>query len=284
MSAIGGIFGGGGILSSSVPAALGGGLQSSAGYLMPVVVGFIGLLVVLMIVYVIFQAAKGRPATTLTGPTDLWTPTPSPVVADRTTVRNQMAASYSLATFLKIDTVPDMRAGATPLLAFPGVWRLNYDPANEAIVFHFQETPVGTNTTTNPQTEVRIPGFSLQRWNQLTVTLEGRSMDIYINGTLVKSALLENVPPSGNSSVTIVPNNVMGSIALAQVWGRRLTVSEVAANYARVTDSQGRPFLGSSLLAPLQNLSSASLFCPSGDCQTATPTAPPAQQWEFPYA
>ena len=275
-----GIFGAASkLFSSSVPAALGGGVASSSSYLMPVFVGFIGLMMVLMVIYVVVQTYKGRPATTLTGPTDLWTPSPSPVVVDRTTVRSQMAASYTLSAFLKIDAVPDMRSAATQLLTLPGVWALNYDPAAEALVFRFQETGASS------QTEVRVPGFAMQRWNQLTLTLEGRSIDIYVNGALTKSALLDNVPPSGNSSVTIVPGNVMGSVALAQVWSRRLTVSEVTANYASTADSQGRPFLGSALLAPLKNIETIpNLFCSGGDCKTATPTAAPSQTWEFPYA
>jgi len=272
MEAVKGLFG-----SSPTP-ALGGGITSSASYLMPIFLGFIGLLMVLMVIYVIVQTYKGRPTTTMTGPTDLWAPS-NPVVVDRTTARTQMAASYTFATFININVVPDMRSSAAGLLTLPGVWTMNYDPAQEALVLRFQETAVST-----PQT-VHVPGFPMQRWNQLTLTLEGRSVDIYVNGALTKSAQLENVPPSPNSSVTIIPNSIMGSIALAQMWGRRLTVSEVMANYASVSDSQGRPFLGSTLLAPLQNIPKLpNLFCPGGDCQTVTPTASASQTWEFPYA
>jgi hypothetical protein len=266
------------IFGASPTPALGGGIRSSASYLMPIFLGFIGLLMVLMVVYVVVQTYKGRPTTTLNGPTDLWAPT-SPVVVDRTTARAQMAASYTFAAFFKIDVVPDMRSAAASLLTLPGVWTLNYDPAQEALVFQFQETAVSS-----PQM-VHVPGFPMQRWNQLTVTLEGRSVDIYVNGKLTKSAQLDNVPPSPNASVTIVPSSVMGSVALAQVWGRRLTVSEVMANYASTADSQGRPFMGPALLAPLQNIPKIpNLFCPGGDCQTVTPTASASQKWEFPYA
>ena len=266
------------IFGASPTPALGGGIRSSVSYLMPIFLGFIGLLMVLMVVYVVVQTYKGRPTTTLNGPTDLWAPT-SPVVVDRTTTRAQMAASYTFAAFFKIDVVPDMRSAAAALLTLPGVWTLNYDPAQEALVFRFQET-----TVSSPQT-VHVPGFPMQRWNQLTVTLEGRSVDIYVNGALTKSVQLDNVPPSPNASVTIVPSSIMGSVALAQVWGRRLTVSEVMANYASTADSQGRPFMGPALLAPLQNIPKIpNLFCPGGNCQTVTPTASASQKWEFPYA
>lgn len=268
---------GAGIFGGSVSANLGSGLGNTQ-YMMPILLGFIGLLMVLMIIYIVVQVYKGRAATTLNGPLDLWAPS-SPVVVDRTTVRNQMTASYTMSVFLKLDGVPDMRSAATPLLTLPGVWNFNYDPAHEALVLQFQETAVAT-----PQ-KIRVPGFPMQRWNQLVLTLEGRSVDIYVNGSLATSAQLENVPPSGNASVTVVPGTIMGSVALAQIWSRRLTVSEVTANYSSTADSQGRPFLGASLLAPLKNIPNIpNLFCPGGDCHTATPTAPASQKWEFPYA
>lgn len=269
------------LFGGSTPAALGGGLPTSTGYLMPIAIGFIGLLLVLMVVYIVIQTYKGRATTTLAGPMDLWNPMPNPVIVDRTIVRGQMAGSYTLSLFMKLDAIPDMRIAATPLLTFPGVWALAYEPSSESLLLTFQETGVSTATP------LRVPGFPLQRWNQLTLTLEGRSVDVYVNGMLAKSILLDNVPPSGNSSITIVPDSAMGSVAFAQVWGRRLTVSEVGTNYATTADSQGRPFLGNSLLAPLQNLSKLSipsLFCPSGDCKTAAPTATASQTWEFPYA
>lgn len=260
----------------STPAPVGGfGIESSAGYLFPIIAGIIGLLLVVMLIYVIVLQVRGRPTKTIGGPVDLWEPK-SPVIVDRNTVRAQMAASYTLALYLKIDAVPDIRSTGSELLNLPGVLRVNYDAASETLVITFVESGGVAPDM------LRVPGFSLQRWNQLTLTLEGRTLDIYVNGALTQSALLANVPPSGNSSLTIVPSSAMGAAAFGQVWPRRLTVAEVAANYASTSDSQGRPFLDNTLLAPLTNI--PNLFCPGGDCNTTAPTASPAQQWEFPYA
>lgn len=241
---------------------------------MPFVLGAIGLLLLVVLIYTLVQVYRSKPALTLKSTLDLWKPPTSPVVVDRGTVRTQMTGSYSIAMFLRIDSVPDMRAGATPVMVFPGVWKLNYNPATESLVLMILDQIV------------IIPRFTLQRWNQLTLTLEGRTLDVYVNGKLMTSAHLSNVPPQGTASITVVPENVMGTVALAQVWNRRLTVSDVAANYATMADSQGQPFLGPSILVPLQNLSSlnpASL-CLDDSCETATPTASPSQTWEFPYA
>jgi hypothetical protein len=253
----------------------GGGVESSTSYLFPIIAGIVGLLLVVMLIYVVVLQIRNRPVKALTGPEDLWGPK-NPVVVDRNVVRSQMAANYTLAFYLKVDAVPDIRTANTEILYLPGVFRINYDAASETLVVPFTQSGGFTADT------LRIPGFSLQRWNQVTFTLEGRTLDVYINGTLAQSALLANVPPSGSSSITIVPNSVMGSVAYAQLWPRRLTVAEVAANYASTSDSQGRPFLNNTLLAPLTNI--PNLFCPGGDCFTTAPTASPAQQWEFPYA
>jgi hypothetical protein len=258
-------------------AALGGGIEGSASYLFPILAIIIGLLMVAMLIYVAVQYAKNRPTTTMTGPTDLFAPK-NPVVVDRTTVRGQMSATYTLSLFLKIDAVPDSRLANTPILMLPGVMTLSYRPAQETLEFLYV-----SSSGIAPET-LEIPGFSLQRWNQLTITLEGRTLDVYVNGKITQSALLGNVPPSGNSSITIMPDNVIGSAALAQVWPRRLTVAEVAANYASTSDSQGRPFLGNTLLAPLKAFEMPSLMCAGGNCDTAAPTATPSQTWEFPYA
>jgi hypothetical protein len=123
-----------------------------------------------------------------------------------------------------------------------------------------------------------------QRWVQIVLAFEGRSVDLYVNGTLAKSDLLRNLPSSANSSITIVPNNVMGKLAYVQLWSRRLPVHEVAANYTDTSDSQGRPFLGPEFLSVFNNLYFPNLFCPNGKCGGTQPTCSQEQRWEFPYA
>jgi hypothetical protein len=261
-----------GLFGRSPAASLGIGIESSTSYLFPAIAIFAGLVMVAVLIYIAVLQARNRPTLTLTNPVDLWEPS-NPVIVDRMTVRNQMQASYTLALYIKLDAVPDIRSTGSAVFTLPGVMDFNYDAASETLALVTRDISSET---------VRISGFPLQRWNQLTLTLEGRTLDIYVNGQLSQSALLNNVPPSGNASITIVPNSVMGSAAYAQVWSRRLTVAEVGNNYVSTSDSQGRPFIGNTLLAPLQHI--PNLFCPGGDCDVTTPTASPAQQWEFPYA
>ncbi len=93
-------------------------------------------------------------------------------------------------------------------------------------------------------TNVDIDNFMVARWNQLTITLEGRTLDIYMNGVLAKSALLENIPIVKPVMVTMETSpDFSGQAGLIQAWPRRMTSSEIASNYKRNTDTRGKPLI-----------------------------------------
>jgi hypothetical protein len=251
---------------------------TGSSYILPIIAGTVVVALIAIIVFVAVQLNAQRPTVTLRGPLDLYEPKPTPVVVDRATTRAQMSGTYTLSFYLRIDAVPDMRVGGTPLITWPGVWTLQYNAAQEQAQFVFAQT---TTPTSNSLT---VAGFPLQRWTQLTMTVVGRTVDVYLNGTLINSALLDNLPPSGSASITVAPGVAIGQLAYAQLWSRRLTVAEVADNYTETSDSQGRPYLGPDFLKALSNISTPNLFCPSGNCATTSPTASQSQTWEFPYA
>ena len=253
---------------------------TSSSYTLPLVAGVVGLLLVVMVVFAVVQMRQGSPTKLLKGPVDLFAPK-SPIVVDRSTVKKDMGGSYTVAFYLRVDAVPDMRTEATPLFTWPGAWDLNYNAAHEELQWVIRETPSGPNTGPEKITLHKVP---LQRWTQVTFAFEGRTFDMFVNGVLVKSHTLRNLPPSTSSSITIVPGGIMGQIAYVQLWPRRLTVSETGANYVDTSDSQGRPFLGPEFVNTLMNIQAPNLFCPSGNCTGSQPTATPSQTWEFPYA
>jgi len=252
----------------------------SDSFVLPLIGGIIGLFMIITIVYVVVQYWRSGAAKQIKGPIDLFAPT-SPIVIDRPSVSSLMAGSYTLAFYVQMDAVPDMRMSATPLFTWPGVWNMDYSPAQEQMVWSFTQTPGPTADSANNE-KVVLPNVPLQRWVQIVIGFEGRSVDLYVNGALVKSELLNNLPRMGNSSITIVPNNIMGKLASIQLWSRRLTVHEVAANYTDTSDSQGRPYLGPEFFNVLMQL--PNIFCPNGDCLSAQPTCKHSQKWEFPYA
>lgn len=250
------------------------GFQSDS-FVLPLISGIVGLFMLVAIVYVIIQYWRSGAKKFVKGPINLFAPE-SPVVVDRTSANTLMPASYTLAFYIQIDAVPDMRAAAVPLFTWPGVWDMNYSPSQEQMEWTF------TQAHSTQKEKVVLPSVPLQRWVQIVVGFEGRSVDLYVNGALIKSDILTNLPNSASSSITIVPNNVMGKLAYIQVWPRRLPVSEVAANYTDTSDSQGRPFLGPDFFNVFTNLRLPNIFCPNGICNQ--PTCAQSQTWEFPYA
>ena len=189
-----------------------------------------------------------------------------------------MANTYTLALYFKMDSVPDMRAQDTPVLTWPNVWNLNYKPAQEQLVWIFSQIS-NSNRAAEPQ-KVTVNNIPLQRWNQIVISFEGRTVDIYCNGTINSSTTLNNVPPIPNASITLLPSNIVGEVAYIQLWPRRLTTGEVASNYVETSDSQGRPYLGPDFFKAFKI---PNLFCPNGQCEGVIAQACDGLKWEFPY-
>ena len=251
-------------------------------FVLPIVAGIIGVAMLIAIVYVIIQYVRSGADKVVAGPIDLFAPL-SPVVIDRKSVKSLMSGSYTLAFYIQMDAIPDMRA-TTPLFVWPSVWNLDYSPATEQMIWKFTQTPASATDTLSTEAVV-LPSVPLQRWMQIVMAFEGRSVDLYINGALKKSERLNNLPRSADSSITIVPNNIMGKLAHVQLWPRRLSVNEAAANYTDTSDSQGRPLMGPGFFNVFSNLKMPNnIFCPNGNCTGTQPTCSQSQTWEFPYA
>ena len=259
--------------------------EFATSYAIPAVVAIVVIVIIIIIIVTVVQVTKTRPAKQLMGPVDLFAP-PSPVLIDRATTKVAMAGTYTFSFYILISAVPDLRAGATPLIQWSDAWNLGYNGAMEELVWTMNATQPKSGST-NATQNVPLPTVPLQRWTQVTMTYEGRTIDLYVNGVLVTSSLLNYlVPPSTSSVILMTTGAVLGQIAYVQVWPRRLTVREVAGNYTDTSDSQGRPYLGPAFLKTLQSIPTAlkPSACPSGNCSGTAVIADPSQVWEFPYA
>jgi hypothetical protein len=250
-------------------------------WVLPVVAGVVAVTLIVIIILVIVRHRATVGKSVLKGPTDLFDPK-SVVIVNRKDASTQMKGSYTLSFYARFDAVPDIRS-TVPVLTWPGTWVMEYSPAEEQMVWQFWQTP-DTGLPFAAAETVKVSGATMQRWNQYVIAVEGRSVDFYVNGILVLSQILNNVAPAPSASITIAPKNVMGQIAVGQLWSRRLTTNEVATNYTDTSDSQGQPYLGMAFMRELSGIKMPNLFCPGGNCQTGTPTATPSQVWEFPYA
>ena len=276
-----------GNLSTSLE-SFGTGIRNTP-YTTPIIAAIFGIFIIVLIIYGILQLAAKYPATTLLGPVDIFKPQKA-LLIDRSTSKKTMGGTYTFSFFMRVDAVPDMRSDATPFITWPGMWAIHYNPAFEEIVWYVQP-PIKYASDANADTinvvpvpeRISLRGVPLQKWTQITLGFEGRTMDLYVNGILKKSHSLVNLPPAMSSSISLVPGGIMGQVAYIQLWSRRLPVSEVGANYVATSDSVGRPYLGPEFINALKNIQLPNLFCSGEGCGTEA-KASPNQNWEFPYA
>lgn len=121
----------------------------------------------------------------------------------------------------------------------------------ECIVDVLQSDPhTHTGTTIKGRTgdralrTLRVSNFYLAKWNQITITVEGRSIDIYLNGKLANSAIMDNVPITLFSGMELNASpDFNGQVCLVQLWPERKTSQQILDNYRKNTDTRGRPLV-----------------------------------------
>jgi hypothetical protein len=233
------------------------------GWLFPVIAGIVAIAVVIYIVFIYLQP---RSASSLVGPVDLYAPANS-VIVDRPTTSSLLRGSYTLAFYLFIDAVPDGGITSTPLLTCPGVWDLGYNAPQEQLMWR-----LGAHT-------VSIPNVPAQRWTQVVLSVEGRTVDMLVNGALVKTHTMSDVPALAAAAISIVPGGIYGRVAIDSLAGP----SEVLV----IADHTAPPELvAADLLAQAEHdpLAAAILLTTSEELAAALPAALEAQLADHPRA
>lgn len=98
------------------------------------------------------------------------------------------------------------------------------------------QTCVGTASAggkvTNPVFTARIPDVPIQKWTQITVSVDNRTMDVYLDGKLVKSSLMPGIALVDDAAnVYITPAGGFSG------WTNRLEYTPHALNPQEVWDS-----------------------------------------------
>lgn len=80
--------------------------------------------------------------------------------------------------------------------------------------------------------EVKLENVPIQTWVNITVTINNRAVDVYLDGKLVKTKVLENVPILPvNGEFKIGGGKLMGYISNFQYFGRAVDPREAYAIY-----------------------------------------------------
>ena len=212
-------------------------------------------LVVALVLYFLFR--RGPDHATALGPYTLKGVTASAggssqeTLFDALQLNKNLGNNFKLSGFFYMDMVnaeripiggPSGDYRFKPLLYVLGVGTVIVDPLHQKARVSIQPLTDPAVRRVDAPVNIDIDNFVVARWNQLTVTLEGRSVDVYLNGALVKSALLDNVPRLKPVGVLLetVPD-FSGQAGLFQAWPRRLTAGEVMRNYKRNVDLRGKP-------------------------------------------
>jgi len=132
-----------------------------------------------------------------------------------------------------------------PLLKIAGFGEFVLDPVHQmALLRTTPLVPIVMDGKLNSPPYVELDNVLNARWNQIVIAVEGRSIDVYMNGTHATSLLLDNLTWSIPTGVLLETSpDFWGQAGLFQAWPRRLTESEILTNYRRVTDQRGKPLI-----------------------------------------
>lgn len=233
-------------------------------------------IIMAIIMYYQYKNRVGNP-----GPWE-FKPSEYPFVLRGDQLMKVATGSFSFSNYLYITGATDQRSnpqvlwrwGVTdPLRRSLASITASYISAEEKMRYEFANISTGDM---NRVTSLDVPNMSPSKWYHTVITIEGRSVDIYVNGIHVKSAQLPNVLKQNTDGIQMVGNSgILGKMALWEITQGRLNESEVTSQYKSTSDTLGAPLLPVDYSFVTPDLSKLSL-CPGmpwceemkGDCKT----------------
>jgi len=130
-----------------------------------------------------------------------------------------------------------------PLVKLIGVGEFVLNPVHQRALLRLTPlVPSVMNGNFKPPPYAEIEKVMNSRWNQITIAVEGRSIDIYLNSKHATSLILENLTWTNPTGMLLETSpDFWGQAGMIQAWPRRLTEREIVENYKRVTDLRGKP-------------------------------------------
>jgi len=229
------------------------GMTSSSGSSM--YFGIVLVIIVLITIGVIWYLRKISDMSVVLGPfvLDGMGSTPEKIFT-QAQIEHSLGNNFTLSFFLYMDKVnkeripfagPDGEYRGKPIVYIRGVGDITVDPIHQKMRLNIR--PLIQNSGRFEEGSVvplNVDNFMIARWNQVTFSIEGRTVDLYVNGNLMKSMLLDNLPILNPIGVTLETSpDFVGQAGYFQAWPRRLKENEIIQNYKRVTDTRGKPLI-----------------------------------------
>jgi hypothetical protein len=225
---------------------------------------FIFLIVVLLIiaigiVYVLYFMPKSD-ETTVLGPFVL-NGIPSEADSSGSNLKSVLTAAqlseslksnFTVSFFIYMDKLnmeripfagPEGEYRFKPLVKLIGVGEFVLNPVHQKALLRLTPlVPAVMNGNFTPPPYAEINNVMNSRWNQITIAVEGRSIDLYLNSKHATSLILENLTWTNATGMLLETSpDFWGQAGMIQAWPRRLTEQEIWENYKHVTDLRGKP-------------------------------------------
>jgi len=198
-------------------------------------------------------------------------------IFNQSQIYSALGNNFTLSFFTYIDSViteripigsPEGDIRFKPIVYILGVGDIVIDPIHQTVRIRIKPLTQTAVKQKDAIVSIDIDNFMISRWNQLTITIEGRTVDVYINGVIAKSMLLDNLPILNPVGVLLETSpDFSGQAGLFQAWPHRLTESKVSQNYSLNTDIRGKPKIPDSHMNIIKMVNHfATSFCSTGLC------------------
>lgn len=154
------------------------------------------------------------------------------VVIPSSTLPSSGSVNYSYSIWVYIDKW-SYRYGQEKIIFLRGTMGSVFTPA--LTLMPNDNTAVITMTTASDPFECIIPNIPIQKWTNIIVSLNNKSLDAYINGKLVKTCVLPDLPVvNSESSVYLTPDGgFSGYTTRFQYWNSPISPQEAWNVYKR---------------------------------------------------
>jgi hypothetical protein len=188
-----------------------------------IVVTVIGVIVLIYILSWLFGKSKTL-SNMLDGKTALVIPS--------TSLPNSNSLNYSFSVWVYIDEW-SYRYGQEKIIFLRGSLGSLFSPSLS--LMPTDNNLVITMSTKEEPFECVVPNIPLQKWTNLIVSLNNKSLDSYVNGKLVKTCILPDIPViNATSSVYLTPDGgFSGYTSRLQFWSTPISPQEAWNIYKR---------------------------------------------------